>query len=479
MNNTAMLIATILPLLVSVLFFVTRLKKSVLKVLTAITVIGTLTASVLCAVYCDGSLQLAYFTDTMKLTLSFSSLSVFMAILMSLVFSASLIFAFEYTEHDEGRQKFFAYSLLTLSCLIGLCFAGNMLTFYLFYEAMTLASFPLVLHTKTEESRKAAFKYLGFSVFGAGLVLFGMMLLGNGVFRGFTPCGIDGIDKSNTLAYLLMALGFSCKAGMFPLSAWLPTAHPQAPAPASALLSGIITKAGILGIIRTTFFVFGANAIIGTWAQQTMLILAIFTIFMGSMLAYKEKTFKKRLAYSSVSQLSYVIFGIFLLNPEGFMGAILQILFHALTKAGLFLCAGAVIHKTGIERTDALYGIGKKMPVVMACFTLLSLSLVGIPPLGGFSAKWHLISGAFENGAMGIIGIAVLLISALLTAFYLLPITHDAFFAGKTVAREDKKEPSLFMTVPLIVLCVLVLLGGIFSGAFETLATDIAGGLFV
>ncbi|MBQ9832975.1 MAG: proton-conducting membrane transporter [Clostridia bacterium] len=479
MNNLAMLLAVLLPLFFSLVIFIFKPKSCRLTVLTSFAVIITFLVSIAYVFYCDGTLTIAEFTDTMKLTLSASTLSFFMAILVSAVFSLSLIFAFEYTKHDENKSKLFAFSLLTLASLMGLCFAGNMLTFYLFYEAMTLCSFPLVLHTGTKASRKAAFKYLGFSVFGAGLALFGMMLCGEGVFAPFSAGGIKSIDTSNTLAYFLMVLGFSCKAGMFPLSQWLPTAHPEAPAPASAVLSGIITKAGILGIIRSTFFVFGADAVRETYAQTTMLILAIFTIFMGSMLAYKEKLFKKRLAYSSVSQLSYVIFGLMLLNVQGFCGAILQILFHAVTKAGLFLCAGAVIHQSGIVRTDELYGLGKKMPIIMTCFTLLSLSLIGIPPLGGFAAKWNLLSGAMEMDVLGMVGIGVLLISALLTAFYLLPITADAFFAGKTVSKEERIEPNAYMTVPIILMSAFVLIAGTFPNVFNSLAASVAGGLFV
>lgn len=477
MNNLAMLFTVLLPLLFSGILFIFKPQKYLLKVMTVLALVFTLFSSILCTLYCDGSLTLVSFSDSMKIQLTAGTLPFFMAILVCAVFSASLIFAFEYTEHDENKVSFFAYSLLTLSFLMGLCFAGNMFTFYLFFEAMTLASFPLVLHTKTAEARRASFKYLGFSIFGAGLALFGMMLLGDGVFSPFNAGGISEIDKNNTLAYFLMVLGFSCKAGMYPLSQWLPTAHPLSPAPASAVLSGIITKAGILGIIRTTFFVFGADAVSGTYAQQIMLLLAIFTIFMGSMLAYKEKLLKKRLAYSSVSQLSYVIFGIMLLNIQGFTGAILQILFHAVTKAGLFLCAGAVIHKTGITRTDELYGMGKKMPIVMCCFTVLSLSLIGIPPFGGFTAKYMLMMGASSLGTVGYIGMGVLLISALLTAFYLLPITHDSFFSGRDA--QKKCEPTPVMTVPLILLCAFVLLGGIFADTFQTLANNIAGGLFV
>lgn len=161
---------------------------------------------------------------------------------------------------------------------------------------------------------------------------------------------------------------------------WLPTAHPVAPAPASAVLSGVITKAGVLGIIRSVYYVAGPDMIKGTWVQYTWIILSILTIFMGSMMAYKEKVLKKRLAYSTVSQVSYILFGLSVMQPIAFVGALMHVIFHSLVKNTLFVSAGAIICKTGKTKVRQLVGIGKEMPVTMWCFTLVSLTLIGIPP---------------------------------------------------------------------------------------------------
>ena len=279
-------------------------------------------------------------------------------------------------------------------------------------------------------------------------------------------------------SFVPMIIGFGCKAGMMPLQAWLPTAHPVAPAPASAVLSGIITKAGILGMIRVTFYLFNQDFLRGTWAQLTIIILALATVFVGSMLAYKEQLLKKRLAYSTVSQVSYVIFGIMILTPQGLSGALLQVIFHAIAKNALFLAAGAIIYKTGAIYVKDLKGMGKKMPIVMWCFTIASLSLIGIPPTGGFVAKWDLAVGALSpefGGVLGYVGPAILLVSALLTAGYLLPIVRDAFFPGKDFDYEtlEKKEANAYMTVPLILLCIGVVGLGMFPMGLQQVINGI------
>ena len=205
------------------------------------------------------------------------------------------------------------------------------------------------------------------------------------------------------------------------------------------------------------------------------------TVFVGSMLAFKEKLLKKRLAYSSVSQVSYVLFGLFLFTPEGFLGALLQVVFHAVAKNILFLSAGSIIYMTHKTRVDELRGIGKQMPIVMWCFTLASLSLIGIPPASGFFSKWFLATGAItpEFGALGYVGAATLMVSALLTAGYLLPIVKDAFFPGKDFdyPRLKKKEPSPLMTVPLIILSVAVIGLGMFPNGLVLAINNICGAI--
>ena len=280
----------------------------------------------------------------------------------------------------------------------------------------------------------------------------------------------------------LMIIGFGAKAGMFPLHGWLPTAHPVAPAPASAVLSGIITKAGALGLFRLLYCFLGADFLRGTWVQTAFLCLALFTVFMGSLLAWHEKLLKKRLAFSSVSQVSYVLVGLATLHPVGIVGALLHVAAHALIKDTLFMSAGAIIHKTHHMRIEELDGVGKQMPVVMWCFTIASVGLVGIPPCIGFISKWYLAQGALSmSGTPSVfqwLVPVVLLISALLTAGYLLPISIRAFFPGRnedgSMKFYEKCEPSPVMLVPMLLLTALILLLGMFPNSFITLLEHIA-----
>lgn len=275
-------------------------------------------------------------------------------------------------------------------------------------------------------------------------------------------------------ASFLTLVGFGAKAGLVPLHAWLPTAHPVAPTPASAVLSGLITKAGVVAIARTIYFLAGPRFLRGTWVQTTLIVLSLLTIFLGSMLAYMEKHLKKRIAYSSVSQVSYIVFGLMLLTPDGIKGALLQIVAHALAKTSLFLSAGMVIYfrlsRFNYHYVDQLRGVGKDLPVVMIGFTLASLSLVGIPPTGGFVGKWFLAVGALPPGLgwLGLSGVIVLLVSAVLTAGYLLPVVTSAFFPGKDY-DEGSIEPMLSrppanMQLPLTLLSTAALLTGVFAG---------------
>ena len=263
---------------------------------------------------------------------------------------------------------------------------------------------------------------------------------------------------------------------MFPMHAWLPTAHPVAPAPASAVLSAIIVKGGVLALIRSVYYIAGANHIVGTWVQYTWLGLAMFTVFMGSMLAYNEKVLKKRLAYSSVSQASYIMLGLAILNPVALTGSLLHVLFHAFIKTALFLTAGAINSvSTYCTRVDQLRGIGKAMPVIMWCYTFVSLALIGIPPASGFVSKWYLATGILDSGMPVISWLApvILLVSALLTAGYLLPITIQGFLPGANFDYDHlvKRKPTWKMTLPLLILAACALLTGMFpAGLIEYLS---------
>ena len=409
-------------------------------------------------------------------------------LLVSVMWLLAGIFSFEYMKHEDNNESYYLFYMISLGILIGLGMAGNYMTMYLFYEGMTLLTLPLVLHSRTKESIAAGMKYLFYSIFGASLALIGFFFtyeygttiefVAGGVLD---PSKIVGHESLLLVVFFLAIVGFGAKAGMFPLHGWLPTAHPVAPAPASAVLSGVITKAGVLAIVRVVYYIVGVDFIKGTWVQYTWMILALITIFMGSMLAYKEKIFKKRLAYSSVSQVSYVLFGLSTLTSVGFVGALMHVVFHSIVKDALFMCAGAVIYKTHSTRVDQLKGVGKRMPIVMWCFTLASLTLVGIPPTSGFVSKWYLAMGSLQSGcgALEWIGPAVLLTSALLTAGYLLTISIQAFLPGSDFdySKLEKCEPNKLMTVPLIILAAAAVILGIYAGPLATFFESIASTL--
>ena len=268
--------------------------------------------------------------------------------------------------------------------------------------------------------------------------------------------------------YFLMMVGFGAKAGMMPMQAWLPTAHPVAPAPASAVLSGIITKGGVLAMMRVTYYLFGVDFLRGSWAQYALTALALCTVFTGSMLALKEKVLKKRLAYSTVSQVSYVLFGMLLLSPGGMRGALLQMTFHALAKDALFMAAGAIIMASNFTTVDQLVGIGKRMPKTMLAFSAAALSIIGIPPMSGFISKWYLAAAALnsESRLVGYLGVAMLILSALMTAGYLLPIAVRGFFPGRDVLVEYR-EVGPQMTVPMLLLAAAVLFLGLFPNGLQ------------
>lgn len=450
------------------------------------------------------SIDVVSFNEYLTIAFAPDALGKFFAIVMSVVWVAVGFFSFEYMKHEDNKKRFFGVYIMVLGILMGLCFSGNLITYYAFYELMTLGSFAMVLHSQTREAIMAGLKYLFYSFAGAYMVLFGIyfvskysidsgMTFREGGILNMSLCKATGvIGFSGTcvgggvlsVAMLLMILGFSVKAGMFPMHGWLPTAHPVAPAPASGVLSAIIVKSGVLGIIRVIYYIFGVQLFSGSYVQKTVLILSLTTVFVGSMLAYKEKVLKKRMAYSTVSQVSYILFGVFMANDTAFDGALIHVAAHAAIKSTLFLCAGAIIYLTGCTKVTQLKGIGKKMPVLLWCYTVASLGLIGIPPFGGFASKWYLCVGALDANipVFSWLGPVILLISALLTAGYLLPISIDGFLPGKgfeenanSAALDDEKymgykkasEPGLIMLVPIIILTAASVIIGVFPGVIS------------
>ncbi|MBO4920865.1 MAG: membrane-associated sensor domain-containing protein [Lachnospiraceae bacterium] len=485
-----LLLPVILPVLFGVLLFAVKgfddRKKRNMFTGAALIISAAVT---LCVVFCtEGSLTLWKITESASITLKCDGLTRFFAVLMSLMWNLVGFYAFDYMKHEEDEKRFFAFYLIVMGVLSGIYMSANLITLYLFYELMTLTSLPLVLHSLTKEAISAGKKYLFYSVGGAFLSLISIFYIYTkcsvsdftaGGFLGEVPAG----DKNMLLVFVFLAIiGFGCKAGLFPLQDWLPTAHPVAPSPASAVLSGVITKSGVFVIIRLIFYSIGADFIRDTWVQYAWMGLSLLTVFLGSMMAYNEKVMKKRFAYSTVSQVSYVLFGLSVLSATGMKGALLHVIFHSVIKDGLFLVAGAIIVYTGIKNVDELKGIAKRMPTVIWCFTFFALALVGIPPASGFVSKWFLCLGALEGeiGVFRFLGPAILLISALLTAGYLLPITIHGFFPGNDFdyGKCEKCKVSPLMIVPLIILAVAAVGFGLFPDLITNGIESITGALF-
>ncbi len=438
----------------------------------------------------DSPVIVFYLTRMLPVQLHFDRIGRIFASVVSVSFVLAGFFSFEYMKRGEAEKRYYGFFLIVYGALNGLCISGNLITFYFFYELMTITSMPLVLHTRTKKAVLAALKYVFYSFCGAYMVLFGLFCLSRFCLSNTLTFGAGGIldmtiakghETLLLVTAFLMILGFGVKAGMFPMHAWLTAAHPEAPAPVSAILSGVVVKAGVLGMIRVVFYLFGPRFLAGTWVQYAWLILTLVTVLMGSVLAYMEKGLKKRLAYSTISQVSYILFGLALMQPAAFTGAVLHTVFHAFIKTALFLAAGAFIYKTGKTEVSQYRGIGKEMPVVLWCFTFASLGLVGIPPASGFVSKWYLAEGALGSGisVFSWLGPVVLLVSALLTAGYLLPITAKGFLPGSDYdyGALTKKEPSKYMTVPLVILAALTMLLGMIPGGLIAYIEKIAAGV--
>lgn len=432
-----------------------------------------------------------------RVTISFSVdlLGRWFLVAALILYTCTLFYSLVYMKIKEREPSFLMFFLISMGALISVCFSANMITIYLAFELTTLSTVPLVLHDQTKAAVAAGMKFLFYSIGGALLGLFGVFFLY--AYAGDHVAFVSGgvLDMAKTaghesilyLAAFLAVVGYGTKAGMFPMHGWLPTAHPLAPAPASALLSGIITKSGVLVIIRFVYYSIGTDFLQGSWMQYAWIALAMISVLMGSMMAYLEHDFKTRLAYSSVSQISYIMLGLALLSQGGLEGGLLQVMQHAPSKACLFLCAGAFIYRYGLSDVRDLKGIGKKMPVTLWALTFAAMSLVGIPPMGGFVSKWYLVMAALKAplGAASVIGPVILLISALLTAGYLFPIMIDGFFPGKKAAEIEDKYPELqpagkrreavprMMWIPLIALCLVSLAVGLFGNSLATLFNGI------
>ena len=444
----------------------------------------------LCLLSGDGQAHtLFYLTKTVPIAFMLDGVGSVFTALVSFLWPLATLYAFEYMEHEGGEDHFFALYTITYGVTLGISMAANLMTLYVFYEFLTLSTLPLVMHGTRPEAIRAGHQYMMYSFFGAALAFIGVMLVtvfGNG--GAFVMGGVLGEafgaahPFATQLGYLCMFVGFGVKAAVFPMHAWLPSAS-VAPTPVTALLHAVaVVKAGAFAIIRMTYFSVGAQLLRGTAAQAVAIALASITIVFGSTMAVREHHFKRRLAYSTVSNLSYIVLAASLMTAAGLAAGLSHMLFHALIKITLFYCAGAVLVKTGRTQVESLRGLHRAMPFVCAVYTVGALALMGTPGLPGFVSKWLIGSAAIERGqVMGYVALAALLISAVLTAIYLMSVAFSMYFRpleeGGGVSAGVRCDPSWKMKLPLLVLTAAILLCGLFSNPIVERLTAIAAGV--
>jgi multicomponent Na+:H+ antiporter subunit D len=387
---------------------------------------------------------------------------------------------------ESHQTRYFASFAVCLSATIGLAFAANLLTFLIFYEVLTIATYPLVVHKGSAEALAAGRKYLAYLLSAGGALLLAVAwthsLAPSLDFKAGGMLPATSAPTPLVLLFFLFVLGVGVKAGLMPLHGWLPSAM-VAPTPVSALLHAVaVVKAGVFGLARVVGFVFGGDLLRELGAVNILAAMAGLTIVLASLLAMAQNNLKRRLAYSTVGHLSYIILGIALVTPEAWLGGLFHIITHAAMKITLFFCAGAIYAKTHRENIDELDGIGRQMPITMGAFALASLGLAGVPPLGGFVSKWFLAQGTVAAGQPWLL--AILLLSGLLNAAYLFPIVVRAFFI-RSEQFPKFAEASPLMIMPLVTTALLSLALGLFPDAvfhWFTLASDatssvLAGGV--
>jgi multicomponent Na+:H+ antiporter subunit D len=360
--------------------------------------------------------------------------------------------------NEHSQTRYFCFFALALSATTGVAFSANLLTLYLFYEMLSFATYPLVTHHQDPEARASGRKYLLYIVgTSVGLVLPAMLISYNlaGTLEFARQGFLAGTASKPIMAILLimLVLGFA-KVAIMPFHSWLPAAM-VAPTPVSALLHAVaVVKVGAFCVLRVITGVFGKDLLLSLHLGTLVCYLAAFTVIVASLIALSQDGLKRRLAFSTIGQLSYIVLGVALLSPKGMIGGMTHIGMHAFGKITLFFCAGAIFVATGKKNISEMVGIGKRMPVTMIAFFVGSLSVIGLPPTGGFFSKWYLVLGTLQADQMPML--FVLLGSSLLNAAYFLPIVYKAFFCTQeeSMFTNTIQEAPVWCVAPLVVTAV-------------------------
>jgi multicomponent Na+:H+ antiporter subunit D len=409
-----------------------------------------------------------------ELVLAADALSLLFAALSTVLWFVTTVYAIGYLEGSPYRSRFFGFFSLCVSATVGIAFSGNLITFLIFYEILTLATWPLVVHRGTAQSLRAGRIYLTYTLAGGALLLAAIVwlvvLAGSG---DFVPGGyLMGLEQDHAphlkLIFALLVAGFGVKAALVPLHSWLPRAM-VAPAPVSALLHAVaVVKAGAFGIVRVVNDVYGTTLTLDLGLALPLMALAVITIVYGSVRALFTDDIKRRLAFSTVSQVSYIVLGVALAGPLGAVGGLVHLVHQGLMKITLFFCAGNFAETLGIHKVGEMKGVGRRMPLTMLCFTIGALGMIGVPPLAGFVSKWYLGLGALEMQHYWVLG--ALAVSSLLNAMYFLPPVIIGWFARRETPwpgshlDHTRFETHWMLLAPTLFAAALGLGAGVLAG---------------
>lgn len=411
------------------------------------------------------------FVGGVSLAFRVDYLSLLFVTLSAILWFVTTVYAIGYLEGSPHRSRFFGFFSLCVTATMGIAMAANLLTFFVFYEFLTVVTYPLVVHRGTARSLAAGRVYLLYTLTGGTILLSGIVLLYATIGpTDFVTGGAIPVDAlaNPTLPRVIFALlvgGLAVKAAIFPLHGWLPAAM-IAPAPVSALLHAVaVVKAGAFGIVRVVYDVYGVNMANQLGLLEPLAALAGFTVIYGSVRALGQDDLKRRLAFSTISQISYIVMGVAVVGMLSTVGGLVHLLHQGIMKVTLFFCAGLLVETIGVRRVSEMNGVGRRMPLTMAAFTIAALGMIGIPPMAGFITKWYLGLGALAAGERWVI--AVIALGSLLNAAYMLPMVGAAWFrppdADVDWPPAGRYEANRMLLYPTLVTGALTLAAGFFA----------------
>ncbi len=415
--------------------------------------------------------RLAFLPD-LNLVLRVDFLALLFVSLSAVLWLLTTVYAIGYLEESPHRSRFFGFFSLCVTATMGIALAGNLITFFVFYELLTVATYPLVVHRGTGRALAAGRTYLLYTLFGGVLLLLGIawlqILAGSQEFTtgGFVAHLVPAHRWELVLIFILMIGGLGVKAALVPLHGWLPEAM-VAPAPVSALLHAVaVVKAGAYGIVRVVYDVYGINFAHGMGLLTPLAVVASISILYGSVRALRQDDLKKRLAYSTVSQLSYITLGVAIVGPLATTGGVAHLMHQGIMKITLFMCAGVIAETLHIHRVSEIGGVGRRLPLTMGAFTVGAFGMIGVPPVAGFVSKWYLALGGLDAGQGWVL--AVLATSSLLNAMYFLPIVYAAYFQPASAGWEERPrgavlEANWMLVVPAVITAALSLTAGLLA----------------